>query len=168
MVDEYQRIARAVLSQALTDAGVGAGGGERRYISQIDRDEARSFLLSSVGAWKQSREFWCALADLDAEELRRRTMKALDMDTEPTPVPAFVAPQPKRPMPTRLPRPGTKLAQLVHLLGTDEGISFPEMMHTFGWSRVTCSTAISGDLPAKFGIRSKRGEDGRYRLLHVA
>lgn len=164
MVNEYQRIARAILSQALLDAGVGTEGRERRYISQIDRDEARSFLLSSVGAWRHAREYWCSLADLDSEQLRHRTMKALNIDEEPKPVVAFPTPQPNRPMPTRLPRPGTKLAQLVHLLGTAEGISLSEMMGTFGWSRVTCSTAISGDLPAKFGIRSKRGEDGRYRL----
>lgn len=168
MVDDYRRVARAVLSQALIDAGVGTDSGERRYINQIDRDEARSFLLSSVGAWRQTREFWCALADLDPEQLRRGTMKALNIDEEPKPVVAFPTPQPKRPMPSRLPRPGSKLAQLVQFLGTDEGISFPEMMQTFGWSRVTCSTAISGDLPGKFGIRSKRGDDGRYRLASFA
>lgn len=169
MVDDYERIARAVLSQALSDAGIGTETGKRLTVSRIDRDEARSFLLSSVGAWKQAREYWCSLAgDLDPEQLRRRTMKALNIDEEPSPVPAFPAPQPKRPLPTRLPRPGSKLAQLVHLLATDEGISFPEMMQTFGWCRVTCSTAISGDLPAKFGIRSKRGEDGRYRLIEAA
>jgi hypothetical protein len=168
MIDDYERIARAVLSQALSDAGIGMKTGERRTVSQMDRDEARSFLLSSVGSWKQSREFWCSLANLDPNQLRSGTMKALGVDEEPKPVPAFPAPQPKRPMPTRLPRPGSKLAQLVQLLGTDEGISFTEMQHTFGWSRVTCSTAISGDLPHKFGIRSKRGPDGRYRLASYA
>lgn len=168
MADEFEHVARAVLSQALIDAGVGAGGGERRYISQIDRDEARSFLLSSVGSWKQSREFWCALADLDPNQLRTGTMKALGMESEPKPVPAFPPPQPRREPPKRLPRPGTKLSQLVQLLDTPHGISLTEMQHTFGWSRVTCSTAISGDLPHKFGIRSKRGDDGRYRLVRVA
>lgn len=167
MFDESERVARAVISQALSDAGVGTEMGERRTVSQIDQGEARSFLLSSTGAWKQAREFWCTSADLDPEELRLRTMKALGMDTEPDAVPAFPPPQVRHLSPTRLPRPGSKLAQLVQLLNTPEGISLAEMMHTFGWSRVTCSTAVSGDLPAKFGIRSKRGSDNRYRLIEV-
>lgn len=168
MFDEFERIARAVISQVLSDAGIGTETGKRLTVSQIDQGEARSFLLSSSGAWKQAREFWCALADLDPEELRLRTLKALDMDREPKSVSAFPAPQPVRSRPTRLPRPGTKLAQLVQLLDTPEGISLPEMMATFGWSRVTCSTAVSGDLPVKFGLRGVRGDDGRYRLAHVA
>jgi len=66
-----------------------------------------------------------------------------------------------------MPRPGTKLEALVTLLRHPEGITLDEMMERFGWSRVTCSTAISGDLPHKFGIRSKRGPNGRYRLVQV-
>lgn len=167
MADESVRVARAVISQALSDAGVGTETDERRTVSQIDQGEARSFLLSSTGAWKQAREFWCAIADLGSEELRLRTMKALGMDTEPDAVPAFPPPQVRHLPPARLPRPGSKLAQLVQLLNTPEGISLAEMMQTFGWSRVTCSTAVSGDLPAKFGIKSKRGADNRYRLIEV-
>lgn len=167
ITDESERVARAVISQALSDAGVGTKTGRRLTVSQIDRDEARSFLLSSTGAWKQAREFWCALADLNPEELRVRTMKALGMETEPDAVAAFPPPQVRNLSPARLPRPGSKLAQLVQLLNTPEGISIAEMMQTFGWSRVTCSTAVSGDLPAKFGIRSKRGADNRYRLIEV-
>jgi hypothetical protein len=168
MSDEFERVARATVAQALSDAGIGAEHGERRTVSRIDRDEARSFLLASTGSWKQAREFWCALADLDPNELRVRTMEELGLVAEPTLVSAFPPPQLKREPPKRLPRPGTKLAQLVCLLDTPEGISIPEMMQTFGWSRVTCSTAVSGDLPLKFGLRGKRGEDGRYRLIEVA
>lgn len=167
MADESERVARAVISQALSDAGVGTETGHRRTVSQIDEGEARSFLLSSSGAWKQARDFWCALADLDPEELRLRTMKVLGMEREPDAVPAYPPPQVRHLPPVRLPRPGSKLAQLVQLLNTPEGISIVEMMQTFGWSRVTCSTAVSGDLPAKFGIRSKRGADHRYRLIEV-
>jgi hypothetical protein len=168
MHGECERVARAVIAQALSDAGVGMENGERRSISPIDRDEARSFLLSSVGAWKQAREFWAGTADLDSEQLRRGTMQALGIDTEPKPVVAFPLPQVRRVRPKHLPRPGSKLARLVQLLDTPEGISIPEMMQTFGWSRVTCSTAVSGDLPIKFGLRGKRGEDGRYRLVEEA
>lgn len=168
MFDESQRVARAVISQALSDAGVGTETGDRRTVSQIDKGEARSFLLSSSGAWKQAREFWCTLADLEAEELRLRTMKALGLNTEPDAVPAFSMPKVRRETRRRLPRPGTKLAALVNLLDTPEGISLDEMMQTFGWSRVTCSTAVSGDLPVKFGLRGLRGPDGRYRLIEVA
>jgi hypothetical protein len=69
--------------------------------------------------------------------------------------------------PPRVPKSGTKLAALVDSLRS-EGITLDEMMTRFGWSRVTCSTAICGDLPAKFGFRSKRGPDGRYRLIEAA
>lgn len=168
MFDEMTTIARAVISQALSDSGVGMAMGERKTVSAIDRDEARSFLLSSVGAWKQAREFWSTLADLDPEELRRRTMKSLGMEVEPSLIPAFPVPQPRREPRQHRPRPGTKLAQLVALLESPEGISIEEMQHTFGWSRVTCSTAVCGDLPIKFGLRGRRGPDGRYRLVQAA
>ena len=164
--EEPRHLARWVITQALRDAGVGSEKGYRLTVSRLDRDEARSFLFSSTGNWRQAREFWCAMADLDADELRRRSMRLLGLENEPEPARVFVPPAPKPP--PRLPRLGSKLALLVDLLNTPEGISLTEMQRTFGWSRVTCSTAVSGDLPAKFGIRSKRGEDGRYRLVEVA
>ena len=66
-----------------------------------------------------------------------------------------------------LPKPGTKLAAVVELLSNPNGITIEEMQERFGWSRVTCSTVLSGDLPSKFGVRGKRGPDGRYRLAKV-
>lgn len=165
--EEARQLARWVITQAIRDGAV-ARDYSSNTISQLVQDEARSFLLSSTGEWKRSREFWCGIADLDAEELRRRSMSLLGLDKEPEPQPATViaqsAPKPRAP---HGPRPGTKLATLVDLLGSPEGTSLDEMMERFGWSRVTCSTAISGDLPHKFGIRSKRGEDGRYRLVQA-
>lgn len=163
-----EELARAVICQALSDAGVGMARGYRLSVEDRARDEARNFLLMSYGTWRDAREFWALMAGLDPDDLRTGTMKALGIEKEPEPVPA---PQPVpavRVPPKRLPRPGSKLAALVDLLAKPEGISFDQMMERFGWSRVTCSTAISGDLPHKFGIRSKRGEDGRYRLVEVA
>lgn len=165
--EEARHLARWVVTQAIRDAGVGRDY-SFKTISQLAQDEARSFLLSPTGEWKRSREFWCVIADLDAEELRRRSLHLLGMEKEPDPLPAaVVAPQAPKPPPPRGPRPGTKLAALVDLLGSPEGVTLSEMQERFGWSRVTCSTAISGDLPHKFGIRSKRGEDGRYRLVQA-
>lgn len=163
--DEVRQLARWVITQAIRDGGV-ARDYSSKTISQLDQDDARSFLLSSTGEWKRSREFWCSIAELDAEELRRRSMHLLGFDKEPESVPAAVSVQtPTRPRAPHRPRPGTKLAALVDLLGSRDGTSLDEMMERFGWSRVTCSTAISGDLPHKFGIRSKRGPNGRYRLV---
>lgn len=167
---EAERLARSVVAQACIDAGVLLGANdERTYVPGITKSEAISFLTSSVGSWKQSREWWCAAAGLNADELRRRSMRLLGLENEPEPQPAAVMPPlAPKPPPPRGPRPGTKLAALVDLLGSPAGITLDEMMERFGWSRVTCSTAISGDLPHKFGIRSKRGPDGRYRLVQAA
>jgi hypothetical protein len=164
--EEARHLARWVVTQAIRDAGVGRDY-SFKTISRLAQDEARSFLLSATGEWKRSREFWCGIADLDAEELRRRSMLLLGLEKEPEPA-AVIAPPAPKPPPPRGPRPGTKLAALVDLLGSPAGITLTEMQERFGWSRVTCSTAISGDLPHKFGIRSKRGEDGRYRLIEAA
>jgi beta-phosphoglucomutase-like phosphatase (HAD superfamily) len=48
MVDTEQ-LGRAVIKQALSDAGIGAADNERRAVHPLDRDEARSFLLSQSG-----------------------------------------------------------------------------------------------------------------------
>ena len=56
MAEDMERIARATISQALSDAGVGIASGKRVMVSALDRDEARAFLLSETGAWKQARE----------------------------------------------------------------------------------------------------------------
>jgi hypothetical protein len=166
--EEARQLARWVITQAIRDGGV-ARDYSSNTISQLVQDEARSFLLSSTGEWKRSREFWCGIADLDAEELRRRSMSRLGLDKEPEAQPTAVIAQPTpKPRAPYGPRPGTKLAMLVELLGSPAGTTLDEMEERFGWSRVTCSTAISGDLPHKFGIRSKRGPDGRYRLVQAA
>lgn len=38
-----------------------------------DRDEALSFLTADNGAWKASRELWCALAGMDPESIRAKS-----------------------------------------------------------------------------------------------
>lgn len=167
MSSDEEQLARAIIRRALSDAGVGAEDGERLTVHQMDRDEARSFLLAVTGGWKESRIFWCDIAALDPEQLRRGTMQALGLRSAPDTKPP--EPPQSRPRMARNSRPrlGSKLGLLVELLETDAGISMAEIMATFGWSRVTCSTALGSDLPARYGLRATRGPDGRYRLTHV-
>src|SRR6185503_5901718 len=139
MAEDMERIARATISQALSDAGVGIASGKRVMVSALDRDEARAFLLSETGAWKQARELWCSLADLDPDRLRRRTAEMLDGN----PVPAPVSPKP-RPEPAKLPMrrrsapmPGTKLADVLYFLRREEGVAPEELMQRFNWTRPT-------------------------------
>lgn len=167
-VDEA-RVARGVISQALSDAGLGIAKGYRVMVSPLDRDEARSFLLSPSGAWKQARDFWCTLADLDPERLRRRTRELLDANAELPPVPATPPPPPPKPYKRKdmrqrkAPRPGTKLADVFYLIHRPEGVDPDEIMKMLGWTRPTALTAIS-DL-RMYGVVAKRCGDGRYRVL---
>jgi hypothetical protein len=168
MAEDMERIARGVVSQALSDAGVGIPSCKRVMVSSLDRDEARSFLLAETGSWKQARETWCSLADLDPERLRRRTAEILSGDPPPAPVPV---PKPPR-APTvpirraKAPRPGTKLADVLYYLRRPDGVAPEELMRLFGWKRPTTLTAIS-DLRLYYGIVSRRYEDGRYRFVSL-
>jgi hypothetical protein len=168
MSADEARIARGVISQALSDAGIGIAKGYRVMVSPLDRDEARSFLLSPSGAWKQAREFWCTLADLDPDRLRSRTRELLDAEDVPPLAP--VAPPTPPPLPKRrdmrkrkAPRSGTKLADVFYLINRPEGVDPDELVKMLGWTRSTSLTAIS-DLRT-YGIVSKRCGDGRYRVL---
>ncbi|APL95491.1 DUF3489 domain-containing protein [Sphingobium indicum] len=159
MLGDLGSLAAGVIYQAWADAGAGIVRGARRAESEKDRHEAARFLTADHGPWAQSRRHWAEIAGVCPDQIRQRALEALG--------PKVPVEQPFAPVPQRMPRPGTKLSALVELLRHPEGITFDEMQERFGWSRVTCSTAISGDLPHKFGIRSKRGPDGRYRLVQV-
>lgn len=172
MPSDEARIARGVISQALSDAGLGMQRGYRMMVSQLDRDEARSFLLNASGAWRQAREFWCALADLDPERLRRRSAELLTANDAPEPAPPE-PPSPPKPRPRRkdmrhrrAPKAGTKLADVFYLIHRPEGVDPEELMKSLSWSRPTALTAIS-DLRT-YGVVSRRCGDGRYRVFGAA
>jgi hypothetical protein len=93
MVDAEQ-LARAVIKQALADAGVGIESGQRVGVNPADQTLARNFLTASSGSWKVAREFWCSLADLDAEKLRTGTMKVLGIEAPPQPAPTVLDDRP--------------------------------------------------------------------------
>jgi len=152
-------LASAIICQAWADARAGSVRGIHGGGSDRDKHEAIRFLTATFGPWAQSRQHWAEIAGICPDRLRQRTLEALGLDEPPEPAPA--------PLPDKMPRAGTKLAAVVDLLRTPEGTSLDEMQERFAWSRVTCSTVITGDLPMKFGIRSKRGPDGRYRLVQV-
>lgn len=180
MVDEEQ-LARAVIKQALADAGVGTESGKRLSINEANRNAARSFLTASTGSWRAAREFWASAADLDPEKLRTGTMKLLGIEEAP-PEPPKTTSEPLRlfyPIPkppkqkraTKLARPvfiasgGTsKRQQVLAMLMRPEGVSLDEIMERFGWKRATAQTAVGYDL-RNYGVRGLRGPDGRYRAF---
>ena len=177
MVD-VEQLARGVIRQALVDAGVGTEDGKRLSINDANRNAARSFLTASAGSWKAAREFWASAADLDAEKLRRGTMKLLGIEA---PDPALRSEEPLRlfypvdkpPKVVRKrvegpsePKPGTKLRTVFDLLCRPEGVSVEELAERFGWNRATCGVKI-GDL-RRFGVSGRRNHDGRYHLVRLA
>jgi hypothetical protein len=182
MVDEEQ-LARAVIKQALADAGVGTEGGVRAGINEATRNAARSFLTASTGSWKAAREFWASAADLDPEKLRTGTMKLLGIKEAPPEPPSKATneplrlfyPIPKPPKPKRAAKPpqrpafivsgGTsKRQQVLAMLMRPEGVSLDEIVERFGWKRATAQTAVGYDL-RNYGVRGKRCHDGRYRAV---
>lgn len=186
MVDEEQ-LARAVIKQALADAGVGKESSVRLGVNEANRNAARSFLTASTGCWKAAREFWASAADLDPEKLRTGTMKVLGIEPPPPeperpptcdePLRLFY-PIPKPPKPKRTAkspqRPvfiesgGTsKRQQVLAMLMRPEGVSLDEIMVSFGWKRATAQTAVGYDL-RNYGVRGKRGSDGRYRAVALS
>jgi hypothetical protein len=180
MVDEEQ-LAKAVIKQALADAGVGMEGGKRLGVNEANRNAARSFLTASTGSWRAAREFWASAADLDSEKLRTGTMKLLGIEEAPPEPPREASeplrlfyPVPKPPKQKRTPnlqRPvfiasgGTsKRQQVLAMLMRPEGVSLDEIMARMGWKRATAQTAVGYDL-RKYGVRGHRGPDGRYRAV---
>lgn len=171
MRGEFDRLARAVISQALSDAGIGALDGERLTVSELARNEARSFLFATVGTWRQAREYWASLADLCPDQLRHRAKAALEgaLNPQPAPVPQPITPKrPPKPQERRLrkaPMPGTKLADVLYYLKRAEGVSIEELQRALGWSRQAAQTGIYE--MRLYGIVTKRGQDGRYRIVSL-
>ena len=154
-------LAAGIIYQAWADSGAGIVRGTRKAESEIDQHEAVRFLTAENGPWALSRKNWAEIAGFCPAQLRQKAIESLSLHIIGDSLPAIA------PMPERLPRPGTKLADLIKLLRCADGITLEEMQERFGWTRLTCSTVVSGDLPAKFGVRGKRGPDGRYRLVKV-
>ena len=152
-------LAAGILYQAWADAGIVRATG--RAESEIDQHEAIRFLTAEHGPWALSRKNWAEIAGVCPAQLRQKAIESLSPKVIGDAPPAIAL------RPERLPRPGTKIADLIELLRHADGITVEEMQERFGWTRLTCSTVVSGDLPAKFGVRGKRGPDGRYRLVKV-
>lgn len=179
MVDAEQ-LGRAVIKQALSDAGLLMERGQRVGVSGPDRDAARNFLTAASGTWKEAREFWAALADLDPDKLRTGTMKLLGIEAPPPSQPVsdqplrlfYPVPKPTKPprvrrLPNALaPKGMSKKRQIVEWLKRPEGVSLEEIVESFGWKRSTAQTAVNYDIQT-YGVRGKLCHDGRYRLVHL-
>lgn len=157
MLGSLGSIAAGVIYQAWSDAGAGTVRGTCRAETEKDRHEAERFLTAAQGPWAEARRHWSDIAGVCPEQVRRRALAALSAPVMTKPPPA--------PILKREPRSGSKLEALIVSLKQPEGISIHQMMDRFGWSRATCSSVVTGDLPAKFGIRARRGPDDCYRLL---
>ena len=161
--DDARHLGRWVIAQAATDAGINSGG-ERKTVSPLDQSEAVSFLTSSTGTWRRSRDFWSCLADVDSEDLRERSMQMLGLVMEPEPAPTAPTRVARVDRPAHLPKEGTKQRIVYDLLKRPEGVSIEELMPLLGWKKITCQTVLCSDLPAKFGVKGKRQFDNRYYL----
>lgn len=75
---DYKELAKFVICQAIEDVTTwnskGRGNGAQTW---EEAKEAGFFLTSPEGEWKNSRDVWCGLAEIDPDELRIRIMKAL-------------------------------------------------------------------------------------------
>jgi hypothetical protein len=176
-----------VIKQALADAGVGMESGQRIGVNAADRAAARSFLTANTGSWKQARDFWASMADLDPYKLRSGAMRVLGIEASEEvaerpadcgplklfhPVPKPTKP-PRAPTRERLryiaersrPQEGqSKRQQVLALLMRPEGVSLDEICERFGWKRTTAQTSINYDLK-NYGVRGVRCHDGRYRAV---
>jgi hypothetical protein len=181
MVDAEQ-IGRAVIKQALADAGVGMESGCRVGINAADQTAARNFLTAATGSWKEAREFWAAIADLHPEKLRTGTMKLLGL--EPRPLPPAEAlgqssydgplqlfyPVPKQERPKRAPKPKqkrpSKRKQVLELLMRPEGVSLEEIVERFGWKKETAYSCVRFEV-RNHGVHGLLCRDGRYRAFSL-
>lgn len=174
-----ERIARAVIAQALSDAGLGIESGRRLSVSAIERDRARNFLTAAAGEWKEARECWACMADLNPDDLRTRAMRALGIEPLPRveapkqarnePIRLFY-PVPKPEKPKRVPAPKpqvlSKRRQVADMLMRPEGVSVDEIVERFGWKRATAHTCVRFDV-RNYGIQGLRCRDGRYRAFSL-
>lgn len=187
---EIEQLAASVLLQAICDAGLRSGSSEDlRTVRPFDRAEARSFLTAHFGDWKKAREWWCAIAGRDPEDLRRWAAAKLGLPIEvpsppvppkssgplqlfyPVPKPTKPAKVPKPPKPPRavrktIPKRPSKRSQVVEMLLRPEGASLDEIAHRFGWKRTTAHSCVSYDV-RKDGVRGLRCRDGRYRAFSL-
>lgn len=177
-----ERLARAVIAQALTDAGIHADGRERISVARPVQDAARSFLTAHAGSWKAARCYWADLADLDPEKLRTRTMELLGIEpplvkepqkpTSNEPLRLFY-PVPKPEKPVRAPKVQappknpSKRRQVLDMLMRPEGVSVEEVVQRFGWKKATAHSCIRFDV-RNYGVEGLRCRDGRYRAFKRA
>jgi len=181
---EPEELAKAVIKQALADAGVGMETGQRVGVNPADHTAARNFLTAASGSWKEMREFWANIADLDPDKLRTGTMKVLGIEPPPRepewqpsdePLRLFYpVAKPTKPQRARKPQPPpyeesgglSKRQQVLAMLMRPEGVSLDEIVTRFGWKRATAQSSIGYDL-RKYGVRGERGRDGRYRAVEI-
>jgi hypothetical protein len=168
---DMERIAGAVIAQAVVDAGLrGPTAEEHHTTPAFARAEARSFLTASAGEWRRARDWWCAIAGRDSETLRRWALRKLGLPLDPPPVSSeplrlfHLVPKPQKPRPEAK---GPKMLALQELMKRPEGISPEEVMEHFGWAKSTVMGVLTSDM-RKYGVTGRRGMDGRYRLVEIA
>ena len=69
-----------------------------------------------------------------------------------------------------IPRQGSKLAEVVALLGRKQGVGIEELTSTTGWLPHTTRAALTGLRKRGFAIERSRSEQGGsiYRIVRVA
>lgn len=181
---EVEQLAASVLLQAINDAGLRGGSSEElRTVRPFDRAEARNFLTAHMGDWKKAREWWCAIAGRDPEDLRRWAAAKLGLPVElppPPPPPTssgplqlfYPVPKPTKPrkrpraVPQTSPKGVSKRKQVLDMLMRPEGVSIEEIAERFGWKRETAYACVKYDVRS-YGFHGLRGRDGRYRAFSL-
>lgn len=78
MVTPSEHLALAVIRQAVSDVFSKSLAGAADDAQGIERLRALRFLTAEHGVWADDRRFWCHLADVDPEALRRNIVDVLE------------------------------------------------------------------------------------------
>jgi len=76
--DRTSMLAHSVIRQTILDVFSKTLSGAHDNEAELERRYALRFLTDATGEWADSRNMWCQMADIDADDLRDRLIDILD------------------------------------------------------------------------------------------